>query len=198
LGDFLSFDGIAPFLTLQLGIIQAYGGVMRRAFAIAWKVAIVGTVWSAVGWLTGYLRPLDASLGIELPAWVQIPGIVAVVAGAVEVLACGAILSTRGIGTLRGEEWFMPRDFLATGPFRCVRNPMSLGAVVLMVGIALLHRSMLALGLAATLFMVFHLVVVFLEEPGLEKRFGERYQEYRRNVPRWLPRLRPWRGFLGP
>jgi protein-S-isoprenylcysteine O-methyltransferase Ste14 len=104
------------------------------------------------------------------------------------------ILSTRGIGTLRGEEWFMPREFVATGPFRFVRNPMSLGGAVLMTGIALTHRSTLALVLAAALFVVFHLVVVFLEEPGLEKRFGESYREYRRHVRRWLPRLRPWRG----
>jgi len=30
------------------------------------------------------------------------------------------------------------------------------------------------------------------EEPGLERRFGEEYIEYRDNVPTWLPRLRPW------
>ena len=106
----------------------------------------------------GYLRPLDMSLGVELPAWVQIPGIVAVVAGAALVLICGVMLSTRGIGTLRGEEWFMPREFVATGPFRFVRNPMSLGGAVLMTGIALWHRSALGLGLAAALFLVFHLV----------------------------------------
>jgi protein-S-isoprenylcysteine O-methyltransferase Ste14 len=102
----------------------------------------------------GCLRPLDASLGVELPAWVQVPGIVAVVAGAALGLTCGAMLSTRGIGTLGGEEWFMPREFVATGPFRFVRNPMSLGGVILMTGIALWHRSALGLGLAAALSVV--------------------------------------------
>jgi protein-S-isoprenylcysteine O-methyltransferase Ste14 len=167
---------------------------MPRLFATTWKVAIVVVVWLAIGWVTGYLRPLDARLGIELPVWVQVPGAFAIVAGAALVLKCGLMLSTRGIGTLRGEEWFMPREFVARGPFRFVRNPMSLGGTVLMTGIALCHRSTVGLGLAAVLFLLFHLVVICMEEPGLEKRFGDGYREYCRNVPRWLPRWRPWRG----
>ncbi len=86
----------------------------------------------------------------------------------------------------------MPREFVATGPFRFVRNPMSLGGAFFMTGIALWHRSALGLGLAAALFLVFHLVAVYLEEPGLEKRFGDSYREYRRNVRRWVPRITPW------
>jgi protein-S-isoprenylcysteine O-methyltransferase Ste14 len=168
---------------------------MRQGLAIAWKLVVVIVVWLAIGWLTGYLRSLDVSLGVQLPAWVRVPGIVALSAGAALVLICGGMLSTLGIGTLRGEEWFMPRDFVATGPFRFVRNPMSLGGAVLMTGIALCHRSALGLGLAAALFVVFHLVVVCLEEPGLEKRFGDSYREYRRNVPRWVPRITPWKRF---
>jgi protein-S-isoprenylcysteine O-methyltransferase Ste14 len=168
---------------------------MRQGSAIAWKVVIVIAVWLVIGWLVGYLNPVDASIGIELPAWVQIPGVVVVFLGAILVLVCGAMLSTRGIGTLHGAEWFMPREFVATGPFRFVRNPMSLGGVVLMTGIALSHRSAVGLVLAAGLFLVFHLVVVRLEEPGLEKRFGDSYREYRRNVPRWVPRITPWKRF---
>jgi protein-S-isoprenylcysteine O-methyltransferase Ste14 len=69
---------------------------------------------------------------------------------------------------------------------------MSLGGAALMSGIALWHRSAFCLGLAAALYLVFHLAVVYLEEPGLEKRFGDSYREYRRNVPRWVPRITPW------
>ena len=109
---------------------------------------------------------------MEFPAWLQVPGIVNVVAGAALVLICGDMLSTRGIGTLGGEQWFMPREFVATGPRRFVRNPMSLGGVALMSGIALWHRSAFGLGLAAVLFLVSHLVMVYLEEPGLAKHSG--------------------------
>src|SRR6267142_3383038 len=171
---------------------------MRRLITFAstpFRVTvIIVAIWLAVGWLTGYLRPIDASLGLELPAFVRFPGVVAVVAGGALVVACGVMLRRRGIGTLGGEEWFMPREFVATGPFRFVRNPMSLGGVILMVGIALWHRSTLALGLAASLFVLFHAVVVYVEEPGLEKRFGESYRIYKHHVPRWFPRWHPWSG----
>jgi len=73
---------------------------MRRLFTFASTpfraVVIIAAIMLVVGWLTGYLRPLGASLGVESLAWVQVPGIVAVVAGAALVLICGATLSTRG------------------------------------------------------------------------------------------------------
>jgi protein-S-isoprenylcysteine O-methyltransferase Ste14 len=110
------------------------------------------------------------------------------------VFACGVLLSNRGIGTLPRGERFMPKEFLASGPFRFVRNPMSLAGTVLIIGIALFHRSTLGFGVAVTLLAAFHAIIVYIEEPGLERRFGESYREYRRHVPRWLPRLTPWRG----
>jgi protein-S-isoprenylcysteine O-methyltransferase Ste14 len=167
---------------------------MRLLIAISWKLLLVIVIWLAMGWLVGQLRPLDASLGTELPAWFQLPGIVALLAGAAGVLVCGAMLSTRGIGTLRGKEWNLPVTLLVTGPFRFVRNPMSLAGFTLMVGIALWYRSTMALGFAALLFVLLHLVAVYVEEPGLERRFGDSYREYKRHVPRWLPRWPAWSG----
>src|SRR5262245_40233790 len=103
---------------------------MWRCFVIAGKTLVVITVWLAIGWLVGYLRPLDGSLGTELPAWAQIPGGIALGVGAAGVLGCGLMLSTVGIGSLPGKERLLPVNFLATGPFRFVRNPMSLAAVI--------------------------------------------------------------------
>jgi protein-S-isoprenylcysteine O-methyltransferase Ste14 len=46
----------------------------------------------------------------------------------------------------------------------------------------------------AALFLVInHVYFVLSEEPGLMRRFGPEYQEYRRHVPRWVPRLTAWR-----
>jgi protein-S-isoprenylcysteine O-methyltransferase Ste14 len=157
-------------------------------------MVIITAVWLLIGWLAGWLRPLDTSLGVELPRWAQIVGAVIVAIGAAGVLVCGVMLSTRGIGALGAGERFMPKEFLASGPFRFVRNPMSLAGITLMIGIALWHQSTLALGLAAALSALLHAVVVLVEEPGLKRRLGGSYLEYARHVSRWIPRLSPWRG----
>jgi protein-S-isoprenylcysteine O-methyltransferase Ste14 len=163
-----------------------------RLVGVDWKVFIIIAVWLTIAWLMGYLRPLDVSLGSELPEWVQVPGAVAVLIGGIGVLGCGAMLSTLGIGTLPGREKLLPQEFLATGPFRFTRNPMSLAGVILLAGIALWYQSALGLAAAGVLFVLFHLLVVFVEEPGLEVRFGDSYRAYKRQVPRWLPRWRAW------
>lgn len=155
---------------------------------------LIAAIWLTIGWGSGFLRRVDSSLATELPAWVRFPGVIAMAAGGAVMIGCGLMLSTVGIGSLSGDERLLPRDFLATGPFRFVRNPMSLGAIVLMVGIALWHRSTMALVLAAAMLLIAHLFILIAEEPGLEKRFGESYRIYKLNVPRWTPRLTPWRG----
>jgi protein-S-isoprenylcysteine O-methyltransferase Ste14 len=67
---------------------------------------------------------------------------------------------------------------------------MYIGVFLVVMGEALLFRAV-ALGLYATLlWSAFHLFVVFYEEPTLRRQFGESYEEYRRRVPRWIPKLR--------
>jgi protein-S-isoprenylcysteine O-methyltransferase Ste14 len=161
---------------------------MHSMLAVVWKLALIIAVWLAVAWALGSLPGLDASFGTELPAWTQVPGAIAMFLGAVGVLCCGAMLSRLGIGTLPGRERLLPKSFLVSGPFRFTRNPMSLAGTVLLVGIALWNRSTLALGVAASVFVLFHLFITRIEEPGLEKRFGDSYRAYKRQVPRWIPR----------
>jgi len=58
-----------------------------------------------------------------------------------------------------------------------------------MFGLGLIHRSPSILLLALILAGAIHLIVIYIEEPGLEKRFGESYLHYRQSVNRWLPRI---------
>ncbi len=81
-----------------------------------------------------------------------------------------------------------PKEFVAFGPFRYLRNPMSLGAVIFMVGLGLYESSVSILLFAAAMFLFLHLLVVYVEEPGLERRFGESYREYKRTINRWFPK----------
>jgi protein-S-isoprenylcysteine O-methyltransferase Ste14 len=68
------------------------------------------------------------------------------------------------------------------------------GVALMLLGEAAFWGST-ALGLWAASFLVInHLYFVLSEEPGLERRFGQEYRTYKAEVPRWIPRLRPWPG----
>jgi protein-S-isoprenylcysteine O-methyltransferase Ste14 len=84
--------------------------------------------------------------------------------------------------------WDPPRQLVAVGPYRFVRNPIYLAAMLTVLGEAWLFapaRLLLYAGLAA---VFFQLLVLGYKEPKLQARFGEQYQTYQRTVPRWIPR----------
>jgi len=98
--------------------------------------------------------------------------------------------ASEGEGTLA--PWDPPRRLVLLGPYRYVRNPMISGVVLVLAGEAMLLRS-LPHAVWAFVFLGLNLVYIpLVEEPQLERRFGESYRTYRRHVPRVLPRLRPW------
>jgi protein-S-isoprenylcysteine O-methyltransferase Ste14 len=69
---------------------------------------------------------------------------------------------------------------------------MILSVILIVAGEAILFASYL-LGLLAVLFFVVNTIYFIVsEEPGLEKRFGVEYVEYKKHVPRWIPRFSPW------
>jgi protein-S-isoprenylcysteine O-methyltransferase Ste14 len=84
--------------------------------------------------------------------------------------------------------WDAPRRFVVAGPYRWVRNPIYVAAMVIVSGEAWLFGSVAVLLYAAGLAVACHLLVVGYEEPRLRRRFGEQYDAYRRTVSRWVPR----------
>ena len=78
------------------------------------------------------------------------------------------------------------------GPYRHVRNPMISGVLAILLGEAAAFGSLALLLWFAAVFAVNAVYMPLVEEPGLRRRFGEEYDAYRANVPRWMPRLRPW------
>jgi len=160
---------------------------MKRTALIVWTLLKVATAILVVVWWVLHLRELDSYLGIWLPGWARLPGLVLLIVGGLVVLVCGGVLSNRGI--LTSGNGVLPTEFVAFGPFRYVRNPMSLGVVLLFFGLGLYESSLSLVVFAALLFFSLHLVVIYVEEPGLEKRFGENYRLYKRSVNRWLPKF---------
>jgi protein-S-isoprenylcysteine O-methyltransferase Ste14 len=87
-----------------------------------------------------------------------------------------------------------PERLVVGGVYRYVRNPMYLAVGATIVGQALLLGQFGLLAYAAAFWAVTYGFVRLYEEPTLSARFGAGYDTYRRTVPGWLPRLRPWNG----
>lgn len=96
-----------------------------------------------------------------------------------------------GKGTIM--PWDPTRHLITSSLYAYVRNPMILSLVVVQIGEASLFASF-GIGILAILNIAVNTVYfIRSEEPGLEKRFGKEYVEYKENVPRWFPRLRAWK-----
>jgi protein-S-isoprenylcysteine O-methyltransferase Ste14 len=118
------------------------------------------------------------------PTGVIATGVIAV--GVLLYLACVWVFATQGRGT--PGLWDSPRRVVTIGPYRWVRNPIYLAALLIVSGQAWLFFSADLLIYAAALAVAFHLFVTGYEERRLGARFGEPYDAYRRTVRRWLPR----------
>jgi protein-S-isoprenylcysteine O-methyltransferase Ste14 len=105
--------------------------------------------------------------------------------GVLLYLWCVWVFATAGRGT--PGVWDPPRRFVAVGPYRWVRNPIYLAALLIVGGEAWLFGSAQVLLYAAVLAAGFHLLVTGYEERTLRARFGDQYETYRRTVRRWVP-----------
>ncbi len=141
-------------------------------------------------WLTG---PDTLGLWRSAPAarvGLPVLGGALVCLGLVLMVATIRLFMTVGKGTLA--PWNPPQRLVVRGVYRYVRNPMISGACCLLLGEAVLAASLPLLGLFALAVIVNVVYIPLSEEPGLAKRFGDDYLTYKQNVPRWVPRLRPW------
>ena len=80
---------------------------------------------------------------------------------------------------------------VVTGFNRYVRNPMYLGLIVVMLGQALLFGSLALVLWAAAFWIITASFVRWYEEPTLVDEYDGEYEEYRRHVHAWLPRVHP-------
>jgi protein-S-isoprenylcysteine O-methyltransferase Ste14 len=100
------------------------------------------------------------------------------------------LFASIGEGTLA--PWDPTRHLVVDGPYRHVRNPMITGVLLVLLGEAALLGAPGLLLWAAIFVAVNHVFFFLHEEPTLERRFGEEYRDYKRHVPRWLPRRTPY------
>jgi protein-S-isoprenylcysteine O-methyltransferase Ste14 len=82
-----------------------------------------------------------------------------------------------------------PKKLVVVGPYRVVRNPMYWGVGSVILGEAAIFHSVALAELTVVFAIGVILFVLLFEEPALRRKFGEEYEEYCTQVPRWLPRL---------
>jgi protein-S-isoprenylcysteine O-methyltransferase Ste14 len=135
---------------------------------------------SNIGWgLGGALAALPVALGLGLIA-----------AGFAIWLWTVRLFARIGEGTLA--PWDPTRHLVVAGPYRHVRNPMISAVLAVLSGEAALFGSVPLLIWAAAFLATNHIFFLLYEERALERRFGDEYRAYMRNVPRWVPRRTPW------
>ncbi len=125
-----------------------------------------------------------------LPAQLALLGWPLLLLGALPLLAAEYCLLAFGHAT--GAPADAPRRLVTQGIYAWVRNPIYLGAAMLLFGVAFLNSSPTLLLIAVAFLALIDTYVVRVEEPRLERRFGAGYLRYKQDAPRWLPR-RPQR-----
>jgi len=165
---------------------------MRRTAAVIgtaiFFVFVPCVVAGVVPWWISHWEFRLSFLGVELTRFVGSALILAGVSGLVDSFGRFAL---QGLGTPAP---IAPTQHLVvTGLYRYVRNPIYIAVVAVIFGQALLFGDWRLLWYGALLWLFFHVWVVMSEEPTLKQTFGTEYASFRTNVPRWIPRLTPWR-----
>lgn len=122
---------------------------------------------------------------------VRLSGVLLLAAGIPALLDSFARFALQGLGT--PAPVFSTRHLVVSGLYRYVRNPMYIAVESLILGQGLLFGSIRVIEYGLAVWVGFYLFVFIYEEPTLRRTYGPEYEEFCAHVPRWIPRLRPWR-----
>ena len=135
-------------------------------------------------WITRWqFRP--AFLGLELT---RALGGFLILAGVPGIVDSFVRFALQGRGTPAPTE-----SLVVTGLYRHVRNPIYVAITAVILGQAILFADWRLIAYGALFWLACHAFVVAYEEPTLARAFGTEYDAFRANVPRWVPRITPWR-----
>jgi protein-S-isoprenylcysteine O-methyltransferase Ste14 len=174
----------SPRQLSEIAVQRTMAVLVSAVFFVVAPCTLAGLVpWLITGW---QLQP--PFLGLEPTRGLGAIMILAGVSGLVDAFARFAL---QGLGT--PAPIAPTRNLVLTGLYRHVRNPIYIAVVAIILGQAVLMGDWRLVVYGALLWVGFHLFVVAYEEPTLEQTFGSEYEAFRAAVPRWIPRLTPWR-----
>jgi protein-S-isoprenylcysteine O-methyltransferase Ste14 len=140
-------------------------GLLFIAFMVVWV-------------LDSFFLKLSIMLAARVPLYVRLGWTAVFLAiGLALVLSGHKVLEIRGSTRL-----------LTTGAFRRVRHPLYLGAMLFYLALWGATLSLAALGIMVIIAFFYNFIAAY-EERKLEDKFGEAYSNYKKNVPRWIPKL---------
>ena len=167
--------------------------MIRRALALAGSAVFLvlapGFVAGLVPWWISHWRLETPLFGLQI---FRIAGVVLISAGLFGLLDSFARFALQGLGT--PAPVFPTRHLVVTGLYRYVRNPMYVAVVGTILGQGLLFGNLKLLEYGALVWLLFHIFVLAYEEPVLRATFPSEYEAFCKGVPRWIPRLSPWKG----
>ena len=160
---------------------------LRSIIALPFTATIIipGIILSAT-------RTINIGWSLASP-WNVVPlmlGALLILGGLGLLIQTIALFVTVGKGTLA--PWEPTQKLVARGVYRYVRNPMISGVMAILLGETILFGSISLVYWFLAFVLVNAIYMPLFEEPGLEQRFGDDYIRYKQNVPRWIPRLKPW------
>jgi protein-S-isoprenylcysteine O-methyltransferase Ste14 len=117
--------------------------------------------------------------------WVHVPWVFAL--GVVVVLAGLGIRywGVSHIGTISRTRAERYGPLMTAGPFALVRNPLYVGNFLIWIGFVISSGLLWMLPVAWAIFALQYSAIVRFEEAALIRHFGESYEAYAREVPRW-------------
>jgi len=164
----------------------------RKVLAIigsgVFLVIAPGFVACLLPWWISHWRVGAPFLGIPL---FRLGGGMLVTLGCIGLLDSFVRFALQGVGT--PAPVFPTRHLVVTGLYRYVRNPMYVAVVSTILGQALILGNVTLLEYGGLVWLLFHVFVLIYEEPTLRASFGSEYKTFCTEVPRWIPRLTPWR-----
>lgn len=156
---------------------------------IAFLILVPGFVMGYMPYriLSTYHKPM------EMGYW-RYSGYIFLIAGSIFFLASIAAFFLHGKGTptiwllkplkfLVGDE---PKELVDKGIYRFSRNPMYLGVLGIILGLVLVNDSLSLLYYFITVFIIFNMGIMLVEEPRLKELHGQKFDEYKKKTPRWF------------
>ena len=158
-----------------------------KSFILPFTVLLL--IPAAILWFAGNFR-IGWGYGLPWDAVIVLAGAVLMGYGLYYLSITIWLFNNIGKGTLA--PWSPTKKLVVIGPYRFVRNPMISGVLLTLLGESVAFGSIGIFIWFLLFFLVNHVYFIYSEEPGLMHRFGEEYEAYKKNVPRWWPRLTPW------